>query len=325
MGSLSADLRVLIVDDDETNRDVLQCLLDSWRISGDCAESGAQALEKLSAAAESGNAYDVAILDKMMPEMDGLELAERIQQNPSISSAVLIMLSGDIERSSIHGIAAHLTKPVRPSHLYNAIVTAIKGRFRPGRGHAPGYREPVQVDLTPILLAEDNPINQQVCSEMLETLGYRRLDIVSNGIEVLQALSRKHYGLILMDCQMPEMDGYEAARLIRKKENRSSPATRTSIVALTAHAMKGAMEHCLAAGMDEYLPKPFTLDQLKSTLDRCLSRREPAAAEPTYQIEAADEADLESGAVDRLNDSATIEDVIIGVNKINTLGLLQEY
>ena len=127
--SMAAALRVLIVDDNETNREVLQYQLDSWKISADCADRGEQALEMLRAAAENGNAYDLAILDKMMPGMDGLELAQRIKQDRSISSVVLIMLSGDIERSCNPGIAAHLTKPVRASQLYNAIETATKGRL----------------------------------------------------------------------------------------------------------------------------------------------------------------------------------------------------
>ncbi len=113
---------------------------------------------------------------------------------------------------------------------------------------------------------------------MLASLGCRHVDVVSNGIEALQALSRKHYGLVLMDCQMPEMDGYEAARLIRKKESHSASASHVFIVALTAHAMKGAREQCLAAGMDGYLPKPFTLDQLKATLEHWLPRPEAEAA-----------------------------------------------
>jgi PAS domain S-box-containing protein len=140
MGSLTAALRVLVVDDNETNREVLQCQLDSWKMSGDCAESGEQALDMLRAAANSGNAYDLAILDKMMPGMDGLELARRIRQEPSLASIVLIMLSGDIERSCNPGLAAHLTKPVRPSQLYNAIETAMQGRPCSKRS-VPAYSE----------------------------------------------------------------------------------------------------------------------------------------------------------------------------------------
>jgi CheY-like chemotaxis protein len=262
-------LRVLIVDDNEINCDVLQCQLDSWNVSSDSALSGEQALEMLRAATESGNAYDLAILDRMMPGMDGLELARRIRQDDSLASLVLIMLSGDLEGSSHPGIDAHLTKPVTQSQLYNTIGTLMHGRPC-AKSALPRRSAPVKAEFVPILLAEDNPTNQHVCLEMLERLGYRCVDVVSNGLEAMQRLSYKHYGLILMDCQMPELDGYETARLIRKKESLCASASRTFIVALTAHAMKGAREQCLASGMDDYLSKPFTLDQLEATLDRWL-------------------------------------------------------
>ena len=183
----------------------------------------------------------------------------------------------------------------------------------------------MKAEFTPILLAEDNPINQQVCSAMLERLGCRRLDVVSNGIEALQALSRKHYGLVLMDCQMPEMDGYEAARLIRKKESRSASVSRTFIVALTAHAMKGAREQCLAAGMDGYLPKPFTLDQLKATLDSWLPSRQPEGAGAVQQIGIVAEAPLKPDACDPLNGTGSIEDIIMQGDKRDNLEMLGKY
>jgi CheY-like chemotaxis protein len=123
---------------------------------------------------------------------------------------------------------------------------------------------------TPILLAEDNLTNQHVCTAMLKKLGCQRIDVVSNGHEALQAISRTNYGLVLMDCQMPEMDGYEATRQIRKTETESGSASKIAIVALTAHAMKGAQEQCLAAGMDGYLSKPFTLSQMQDTVERWL-------------------------------------------------------
>ncbi len=275
------DLHVLVVDDNETNRSVLKGQLESWKMSGDCAESGEQALEMMRHAADSGKAYDVAILDRMMPGMDGCELATKIKEDPSIASATLIMLSGDIERSRHPGIATYLMKPARLSQLYNAIVESMQDRrstkkeIRVG----PAAVEPV---FTPILLAEDNPTNQHVCTAMLKKLGCQRVDVVSNGHEALQALARTKYGLVLMDCQMPEMDGYEATRRIRKTEKESGSASRVAIVALTAHAMKGAQEHCLAAGMDGYVSKPFTLGQIKDTVERWL----PSKACPTAKINA---------------------------------------
>jgi len=263
------DLRVLVVDDNETNRAVLKGQLDSWKMSCGCAESGEQALKMMRDAADSGNAYDLAILDRMMPGMDGLELATRIKEDPSLASATLIMLSGDIERSRHPGIATYLMKPARPSQLYNAIVDSMQGRrgTKTDIAAGPAAVEPL---FTPILLAEDNLTNQHVCTAMLKKLGCQRIDVVSNGHEALQAISRTNYGLVLMDCQMPEMDGYEATRQIRKTETESGSASKIAIVALTAHAMKGAQEQCLAAGMDGYLSKPFTLSQMQDTVERWL-------------------------------------------------------
>jgi two-component system, sensor histidine kinase and response regulator len=148
--------------------------------------------------------------------------------------------------------------------------------------------EPV---FTPILLAEDNTTNQHVCTAMLKKLGYQRVDVVSNGHQVLQALSLMNYALVLMDCQMPEMDGYEATKRIRKTEIESGSASRIAIVALTAHAMKGAQEQCLAAGMDGYLPKPFTLRQMKATMDRWLQSK-PGKLSPAAEINATSAARL---------------------------------
>ncbi len=286
--SLSAaplDLRVLIVDDNETTRAVLQCQLDSWKMSSACAESGEHALKMLRDGANSGNAYDVAILDRMMPGMDGLELATRIKEDPSLTSTTLIMLSGDIERSPHPGVATYLMKPARPSQLYNAIVESMQGR-RGIKTDVPVDSEVVEPVFAPILLAEDNPANQQVCMAMLKMLGCRRVDVVSSGYEALQAVSRIDYGLVLMDCQMPQMDGYEATRRIREAEIESGSASRVAVVALTAHAMKGAQEQCLAAGMDGYLSKPFTLKQIKEVLDRWLQNK-PGKVGPVADINAA--------------------------------------
>src|SRR5208337_3976794 len=182
------------------------------------------------------------------------------------------MISGDIERRPHSDVAAYLTKPTRPSQLYNAIVDSVQG-CRRTKTSAPINPWAVKAEFTPILLAEDNPTNQQVCTAMLKRLGYQRVEVVSNGREALEALSRMNYGLVLMDCQMPEMDGYEAARRIRKTEIEFRSASRMAIVALTAHAMKGSQEQCLAAGMDGYLSKPFGLRQLKAVLDRWLQSK----------------------------------------------------
>jgi CheY-like chemotaxis protein/nitrogen-specific signal transduction histidine kinase/HPt (histidine-containing phosphotransfer) domain-containing protein len=266
------NLHVLVVDDNQTNREVLQGQLDSWKMSSSCAESGEQALRMLRDAADRGNPYDLAILDMMMPGMDGHELATKIKDDPLHASVVLIGLSGDIERSPHLGVAASLMKPVRPSQLYDAIANSMQG-CRRARGDTVADTAPVEAIFTPILLAEDNPTNQQVCTAMLKKLGCRRIDVVSNGHQALDALSHANYALVLMDCQMPEMDGYEASRRFREIEIETGAASRIPIVALTAHGMQGAKEQCLAAGMDDYVLKPFSLAQMKATLDRWLRRK----------------------------------------------------
>ncbi|MEN6438442.1 MAG: response regulator [Syntrophobacter sp.] len=266
------DLRVLIVDDNLTNRQVLRYQIDSWGIRNESCENGAKALEILRTASREGKPYDVAILDMMMPGMDGLELARRIRSDRSLAELALIMLTsvgqyGDIEKAHLSGVVDYLTKPIRQSQLYNALAKATGGCLGNKAEISAPVRK-VQPHLVPILLAEDNPINQQVCVEMLKNLGCRRVDVVSSGREAIEALERTKYGLVLMDCQMPEMDGYETTRRIRKKE--AEFGARVAIVALTAHAMNGAREECLEAGMDGYLSKPFALSQMRQILDHWL-------------------------------------------------------
>ncbi|MEM5786969.1 MAG: response regulator, partial [Syntrophobacteraceae bacterium] len=276
-------LRVLIVDDNETNRLVLSHQLNSWGISNSSAQDGAEALILLRSAANEGKSFKVAILDMMMPRMDGVELAGQIKADPLLNAIDLIMLTsvgryGDIEAARKAGIRSYLTKPIRQSHLYDVLVNPKGGRSS----------EHLETDLVmdiesgrpcsgpAVLVAEDNPTNQKVCKAMLERLGYRA-DIVSNGREALEALALIPYGLVLMDCQMPEMDGYEATRRMRDREkdallSSSLVPPRVAIVALTAHAMKEDREQCLAAGMDDYLSKPFSLEQLRSIVEHWLQK-----------------------------------------------------
>ena len=262
-------LRVLVVDDNATNRDVLEGMLDAWKMFSRGAESGEQALGILREAANRGMPFQVAVLDLWMPGMDGVELAKRIKEDPELASVALIMVSGDIAGSCPPGVAAYLTKPVRASQLYNAIMDSMVGYGR--ENNAVSARRPeAEPFFTPVLLAEDNLTNRHVCTEMLKKLGCRRVDVASNGREALEALSRARYGLVFMDCRMPEMDGYEATRRFREIETGTRGESRTPIVALTAHAIKGALEKCLAAGMDDYISKPFTLAQIKAALDRWL-------------------------------------------------------
>lgn len=281
-------LRVLIVDDNETNRSILHEQIRSWGFRNGSARNGLQALEMLRNSARRGESFDIALIDMVMPGMNGIDLASEIKKDPSLSKLKLILLSsvghhGEPQSLSRSGIALSLTKPVRQSQLYEALVSVMeRGQIpdgsTPGGPDAGGESRDFAKLPARILLAEDNPVNQEVTRAMLISLGLEP-DIVSNGLGALEALSRGKYDLVLMDCQMPEMDGYEATRRIRRleSEQNSQGGTRLRhpahipIVALTAHAMEGDREQCLEAGMDDYLSKPFTRNQLMDVLQRWLS------------------------------------------------------
>jgi PAS domain S-box-containing protein len=275
-------LRVLIVDDNATNRKILSHQLGSWGMLHEEAESGFQALELLRSAAAAGAPYDLAILDLMMPDMDGFEVARSIKSDPSIAAMHLVMLTSFGERghgaaAREAGVAAYLTKPVRQSQLFDCLATVVNAApvssERPAASLPPDpalltkhtLNEAKMSSHKLVLLAEDNIVNQKVAIRQLQKLGYRA-DAVANGREVIEALGRIPYDLVLMDCQMPEMDGYEATAEIRRRERGSS--RHTIIIAMTAHALSGDKEKCLAAGMDDYLSKPVKVDELAETLER---------------------------------------------------------
>jgi CheY-like chemotaxis protein/HPt (histidine-containing phosphotransfer) domain-containing protein len=281
-------LRVLIVDDNETNRKILHGQVISWGMKNGQAEGGPKALEILRAAAREGEAYDVAILDLHMPGMDGIELAHNIKADPSISSTKLILLTSmglrdEAEQARRVGFSAYLTKPVRQSKLYDAIATAVGSTQSPAAAPlvarrrvedgAPPTRERIVRGY--VLVAEDNQVNQRVAVRMLESLGYRA-DVAANGLEAIEALSRISYGAVLMDVQMPEMDGFSATREIRRREGGSN-GRRTPIIAMTANAIQGDRERAIEAGMDDYLPKPVKREDLGAVLERWIARSERAA------------------------------------------------
>ncbi len=290
-GSLRG-LRVLIVDDNETNRRILHEQAGSWGMLDSSAQDGTRALELLRQAATQGAPFDIAILDMMMPGMDGLELARRIKSDPSIADVNLVLLTsiGCHVDTGTTGIMVCLSKPARQSQLYDALLTACAKEIAlPGADTQ--LRGKVQFEGV-VLLAEDNLVNQKVAIAMLQGLGLD-VDVVANGQLALEALAQKDYGLILMDCQMPEMNGYEATRRIRQDEASNanvSGGSRIPIVALTAHAMEGDRELCLSAGMDDYLSKPFNRKQLAAVLDPWLVRRKSPgiSADATEKQESGD-------------------------------------
>jgi len=261
-------LRVLAVDDNSVNRAILHEHILGWRMRNGSVDSGFLALKKLRAAAEHGEAYDVAILDMHMPEMDGLTLAREIRSDPRIAAVRLILLSsiGEdlVSASAEAGIDAVLTKPARQSALYDCLARVMGPTREATVMSRPKALAEVRENKPVVLLAEDNPVNQQVTVGVLTGLGYDA-DVVSDGRQAVAAVGEKLYLAILMDCQMPEMDGYTAAREIRRLEPAKS---RVPIIALTADATKEARAKCIAAGMDDYLTKPLRPDDLRAALAR---------------------------------------------------------
>jgi signal transduction histidine kinase/CheY-like chemotaxis protein len=265
-------IRVLIVDDNATNREILDRQTTSWDMENDSADSGLSGLAKLSAAQRNRRPFDLLILDMQMPEMDGLEVAQRIMADPNIAEAKIIMLTsiglrGDAQLMRKSGISAYLTKPVRQSDLYSALLTLV------GTGPKQENQQLVTRHSLAeeerwfgihILVAEDNEVNQQVAVGMLKKYGCR-VSLAANGRQAVEMFLKESPDLILMDCQMPGMDGYQATGKIREHEKQLN--IKTPIVALTAHALEGDKEKCLAAGMDDYLSKPFKPGELQTILD----------------------------------------------------------
>ena len=268
-------LRVLAVDDNLTNREILHAQLESWSLRADIAADAAQALTMLRSAAIAGEPYRFAILDMHMPETDGMQLARLIKADPLTQSIILISLSSISDpvkprEMSDLGFSACLTKPALPSQLYNAIVDSLSNETQGQRAPDTTERTPDgRLDGVRVLLAEDNEVNQLVASELLNQVGCR-CTIASNGRQAVEEALRGEFDVILMDCQMPELDGFEATREIREAEkaagNGKETALRRPIIALTANAIKGDRELCLAAGMDGYVTKPIDPIELFQTI-----------------------------------------------------------
>jgi two-component system, sensor histidine kinase and response regulator len=307
------DLRVLVVDDNETNRKIVHEQVISWGMKNGQAEDGQRALEMLRSAAERGEPYDLAILDMHMPEMDGIELAQRIKADPSISSTQLIMLSSVgrsvVEEAQRVGIEACLTKPVRQSQLFDALVmamaseevvsTPVSADAPPATHHSLSKaKSKARPNHAHLLLAEDNSVNQIVAMRMLQKLDYR-VDVVANGLEAIEALSRIPYAAVLMDVQMPEMDGHEATTEIRRRESEGSENHHTPIIAMTANAMQGDREKALEVGMDDYVSKPVKVEELDAVLERWISRDEEKVEPDTPAPEAGNSSAAQQSSVDR--------------------------
>jgi signal transduction histidine kinase/DNA-binding response OmpR family regulator len=269
--------RVLVVDDNETNRRILEAYLASWGMAVRLTGSPREAL----AWVQAGDQFDVGILDMHMPELDGVALARAVREHRTPVALPLILFTSLGRRevgAESAGFAVHLTKPIKPSQLFDALASVLAGQPTRVEKRAAAARvelDPEMAERHPlrILLAEDNVVNQKLALRLLEQMGYRA-DVAANGLEAIAALERQPYDLVFMDVQMPEMDGFEASREI----NRRWPGERRPrIVAMTANAMQGDRELCLAAGMDDYMSKPIRVDELVTALERGTTRgAEPA-------------------------------------------------
>ena len=278
-----AGLRTLVVDDNALNRRMLSRMLMNWRMKPTVVESGERALAEMTRAANANAAYEIVLLDAMMPEMDGFALAEKIHEQPALADTTVMMLSsampaGTAERCDALGITAWLTKPITQSKLLDAILVAVSrdGESASTREVKPqiGQSSSTGSGLR-ILVAEDNLVNRAVAAGILEKAGHMLVH-AATGREAVDAFSDGFFDLILMDVQMPEMDGFEATRRIRELEETTGGHMR--IVAMTAHAMAGDRERCLAAGMDDYVSKPLRKEDLFRALDRAQSENQAGPA-----------------------------------------------
>ncbi|HUZ46225.1 MAG TPA: response regulator [Terriglobia bacterium] len=264
------EMRVLVVDDNSTNRRILDAMLRRWMMIPSLAKSGDAALAILEENAAIGKSFLLILIDAQMPGMDGFTLAERIKQNPKLAAATVMMLTstgqrGDAARCRELGVSAYLIKPIRQSELLDAILTALgeqQGGDLPRLVTRHLLRETRQK--LRILLAEDNPVNRELAVRLLEKRGHQ-VEVAQNGMEAIAALETQPFDLVLMDVQMPGMDGFQATAAIREKEKAAGSHLR--IIAMTAHAMKGDKERCLAAGMDGYVSKPIDAKELFEVIE----------------------------------------------------------
>ena len=328
IGEELIDLRVLIVDDNETNCQILQHQTRAWKMRSSAAMDAAGALAELRSALAAGDPYRLVLLDMQMPGTDGLTLARSIKAESELAGVRLVLLSSlggrvDAEELKVAGIDNCLVKPIKQSLLFDSIVTVMAHDAADSISKAekilpPSSHTAVATQKLRILLAEDNTVNQQVAIGLLRKLGYRA-DAVADGTEVLEALKLIRYDVVLMDCQMPQLDGYETTRRIRQLEQeRTAPfdwKAPIHIIAMTANAMEGDREKCLNSGMNDYLSKPVRQNELKAALEQCCvmenrsdagaTKPEPDAAQP----EAASAAPKGSSAEEPLLDINQLRDV----------------
>ena len=273
------DLRVLIVDDNEVNRRILQGTLLNWWMRPKVVASGEAALEALQRANDTGDPFQLVLTDGMMPVMDGKEVASRIKSDPRLKQVPVIVLTStthpDYARQCLElGVEGYLTKPVKQTELLQLILSLLNDRKNQPGAEQPDAVPPIRG--AHVLLVEDNPVNQQIAIRMLERRGHS-VKAVGNGREALGLLEAEHFDLVLMDVQMPDVDGFEATAAIRNRESHTD--AHMPIVAMTAHTMEGDRERCLDAGMDDYITKPIRPQALYRTIEGLVSSCPPGGAE----------------------------------------------
>ena len=313
-----ASARLLIVDDNITNLEIMSGEIDAWKMRSSVATNGRDALTLLQDANTANDPFNLVILDMEMPEMDGIALAGAIVSNPQFDGIRMIMLTSlghqpDQETLRKHRIAACLSKPVKHSLFFDCIATTLAGEtqsiFRPAKLLSMDAMRSDSAREVRILVAEDNEINQQVALEQLRKLGHKA-DIVGNGIEALIAIEQKTYDIVFMDCMMPELDGYETSTRIRQIEQKRGGLSGNGplhIVAMTANAMQGDREKCLAAGMNDYLSKPVSTAELKRALDQWSEQQNETSQAAVFNGTHDETVDNEPVDVDRLLDATSGE------------------
>ncbi|MFH1267179.1 MAG: response regulator, partial [Planctomycetota bacterium] len=292
------DTRVLVVDDNATNRRILQEMLQNWGMRPSVVGGAREALSLLRQTYQAGEPYELVLTDANMPEVDGFALVKHIRKDPELSSTIIMMLTsgdrpGDISRCEQLGVAAYLLKPIKQSELFDAIVMAL-GIAAPEDEGREGLaaEEPKRLRPLRVLLAEDSLVNQKLAVALLERHGHT-VAVANHGREAIAALAVQDFDLVLMDVQMPEMDGLEATAVIRAREKQTG--RHVAIIAMTAHAMKGDRQRCLEAGMDEYIAKPIRASVVFNTIEAVLGTpvaertpRDPKSAGETPLPEAVE-------------------------------------
>ena len=270
-GAPLAGMTVAIIDDNRTNRTILERYVTSWGMHGRSFDSGHEALREIRRASHGEAPFEVAIVDLMMPEMDGAAVAAAMRSDEAIGNiAVILLTSAGKSEEDIPGVDAEMVKPVRPSQLFDVLQTLLAERPGRGRAEPTTHAAALRGNGARVLVVDDNAANQKVALRMVVRLGYRA-DVASTGAEAVTMVGRGHYDALLIDCHMPEMDGYEATRQIRHNER---GGRHVPIIAMTADAVSGERERCLAAGMDDYITKPIKIHVVAAVLERWLATKE---------------------------------------------------